>query len=122
MKNETDETQRALREKFAMVFSTLWTDPEADLQPFQEEIDRVMRPDSTVNWIIEMVGDLPKFPTDDKGAMKREVMDILTGYRVELDTEYIPTLAEAMDDPQETLISMVETLVSIIDLRAGERD
>jgi hypothetical protein len=122
VQNEKPESQQALREKFSMVFSTLWTDPETDHEPFQAEIDRVMRPDSTVNWIIEMVGDLPKFPTDDKGAMKREVMDILTGYQVKLDPEEIPTLAEAMEDTQETLISMVETLMSIIDLRAGERD
>ena len=49
-------------------------------------------------------------------------MEILTAFRVDLDPEELPTMAEALEDPQEILLSLMETLISIIDLRAGERD
>jgi hypothetical protein len=120
--NEMNETQKELRERFAMVTSTLWTGEEAYHEPIQDEIKRVMRADSTVNWIISKLGYLPEFPIENKRAMEREVLEILTAFRVDLDPEEMPTMEESMEDPQETLLTLMETIISVIDLRAGERD
>jgi hypothetical protein len=122
VENKAPESQKELRARFAMVTTTLWTGEEAYHEPIQEEIKRVMRADSTVNWVISKLGYLPRFPREDKRVMEREVMEILTAFRVDLDPEELPTMAEALEDPQETLLSLMETLISIIDLRAGERD
>ncbi len=83
------------------------------------EIDRVMEPDSTVNWITGKLGFLPKFPTERKEQMENEMMKMLTTFQV--NPEGIPTLAEAREEPEEALTIMVEILMEKMDLLAGER-
>lgn len=122
MNKETDETQRPLREKFAMVFATVWTDsPDYLRETAQKEIDLTLGTHRAINWTISKVGYLPKFPTTDKGAMEREAMDLLKAFRVELEPDLMPTLAQAMGDPEEYLMSMAEVLLMGADPLEGER-
>jgi hypothetical protein len=122
MKNETDETQRPLREKFAMVFATAWTNSPTYLrESAQTEIDQTLKTDRAVNWTISKLGYLPKFPTADKKAMEREAMEMLTAFRVELEPDLVPTMAEVTEDPEEYLLSMAGVLLMGADPLEGER-
>ena len=111
-----------LREKFSMIFATVWTDsPDYLRETAQKEIDLTLKTDRAINWTISKVGYLPKFPTDNKGAMEREAMDLLTAWQVELEPEDVPTMAEAMDDPEEHLNSMASVLLMGADPMEAER-
>jgi hypothetical protein len=115
--------QRRLRDTYSMIFATIWTESHPGIrEDVRNQLDHLFRQDSAMNWMVDKIGYIPEFPAESNEAMKRELMDILTAFRVELDQELIPTMAEAMEDPQENLLSMADLLEGLLDPNSGGRD
>jgi hypothetical protein len=109
-----------LRKKYALICGKVWKAFPEMRDLLTERMDPLLRRDSALNWVVSKMDYFPKFPADEK-AMQKEIMDFLTGFRIQMDPEYVPTLEEAMADPQEFLIGMAELLEGEMDPTAGER-